>query len=228
MKSRLLLLTGIGLMSRLMSTVAVSLLAVVFAAGAAMALEIFFDEDGGCFPDCSGRPFSDPSNLFAGNVLIFDLLSLTSNVQAGTVGIVENGTFSDALRFTNGAGDLTGSGADLMIFYSFDNLGTLADVRSVPVGFAPNVRVTEDANGSFFYAPAFDEPGGGGENLYHGRSDVPGPIAGAGLPGLILASAGLLGWWRRRQKQFADTFFVASGGRRSAGCRCHYAQFLFC
>jgi hypothetical protein len=138
---------------------------------------------------------SDPTKGFNGNVLVYNLqpaftAASISSTFSGDVPIAAfgGGSLSDDLRFTDAAGDRTGTNVPLMIFYSFDSLGAPADVGNISTAFlyTQTPVTTEAANGSFIY----DSSGGlGGSVMYDGQSDVPEPASVS----MFLLGLGVLG-----------------------------------
>jgi hypothetical protein len=119
----------------------------------------------------TGDPHAGTAGPVFTNGTMADLL-LTRNAS-GLFSAFVNGNFAFSVMDTDGATTFSGPG-NIMYFF-MDDLQTLMNFPpEAGSGFVDFIQVTTPA------------------------AAVPGPIAGAGLPGLILAGGGLLGWWRRR------------------------------
>jgi hypothetical protein len=135
------------------------------------------------------------ATVYSGQLSILD--PTTGLVSDRLRWIDPNGQFNTCFNPANG-GTLGDTCATRMILYSADDIGAM-----IPLTSGVGSSITENPNGSFTFVTDGCPPTGAPPcNTYNGLSapsSVPGPIVGAGLPGLLSGLYGLF-WLNRKRR----------------------------
>ena len=141
--------------------------------------------------------FTGDTSTITGGGSFFSNTVGTGSVRVAGVGtdtLLHPEVFVNQFQVAAGIGDSSLSASILDTFNAAFDTYALGPIGPTSGRVFFNPGVTFATLGGGFTLSSF------GETSTFTTESVPGPIVGAGLPGLILAGGGLLGWLRRKRK----------------------------